>query len=105
MRQTGREEVPMPDMIRRDFVTVLASVLAGAIGSSPMGVQAQQRFRVGLLDTGLGARFAVPFTRKLVELGYVEGRNLVLERRSAEGNVERLTIWRQSWYAIKSMSS
>src|SRR6266550_7969626 len=86
MRQTGREEVPMPDMIRRDFVTVLA----GAIASWPMGVQAQQRFRVGLLDTGLGARFAVPFTRKLVVLGYVEGRNLVLERRSAEGNVERL---------------
>ncbi len=86
MRQAGREEVPMPDMTRRDFVIVLA----GAIGFWPMGVQAQQRFRVGLLDTGLGARFAVPFTRKLVELGYVEGRNLALERRSAEGNVERL---------------
>jgi hypothetical protein len=60
----------MPDMTRRDFVTVLA----GAIGFWPMGVQAQQLFRIGLLDTGLGARFTVPFTRKLVELGYVEGR-------------------------------
>ena len=70
MRQTGREEIPMPHMIRRDFVTILA----GAIGCWPIGVQAQQRFRIGLLDTGLGARFTVPFTRKLVELGYVEGR-------------------------------
>src|SRR5689334_19991349 len=51
---------------------------------------AQQQFRVGLLDTGLGATFAVPFTRKLTELGYVEGKNLVLETKSAEGNTERL---------------
>ena len=28
--------------------------------------------------------------RKLVELGYVEGKNLVIERKSAEGNAERL---------------
>jgi ABC-type uncharacterized transport system substrate-binding protein len=32
----------------------------------------------------------VPFVRKLVELGYVEGRNVVIERKSAEGNPERL---------------
>jgi len=32
----------------------------------------------------------VPFVGKLVELGYVEGKNVVLERRSAEGNAELL---------------
>ena len=41
-------------------------------------------------SSGLGATFFVPFMRKLTELGYVEGRNLALERKSAEGNVERL---------------
>jgi putative tryptophan/tyrosine transport system substrate-binding protein len=80
---------PRGNFYARDDTTRL-TILAGAIGCWPMAVQAQQRFKIGLLDTGLGARFAVPFTRKLAELGYVEGRNLVLERRSAEGNVERL---------------
>src|SRR5262245_13778479 len=73
-------------MRRREFIALLASVAA----SWPTIGRAQQRFRIGLLDTGLGATFSVPFTRKLTELGYVEGKNLVLERKSAEGNVERL---------------
>jgi putative ABC transport system substrate-binding protein len=73
-------------MIRREFIAFLAGVGA----SWPTRGRAQQRFRIGLLDTGLGAAFSVPFTRKLTELGYVEGRNLVLERKSAEGDVERL---------------
>jgi ABC-type uncharacterized transport system substrate-binding protein len=74
------------EMIRREFIAFLAGVGA----SWPTRGRAQQRFRIGLLDTGLGAAFSVPFTRKLTELGYVEGRNLVLERKSAEGDVERL---------------
>jgi putative tryptophan/tyrosine transport system substrate-binding protein len=73
-------------MIRREFIALLAGVGA----SWPTIGRAQQRFRIGLLDTGLGATFAVPFTRKLTDLGYVEGRNLLLERKSAEGHLERL---------------
>jgi putative ABC transport system substrate-binding protein len=73
-------------MRRREFIMLLA----GAAASWPLAARAQQRFKIGLLDTGLGAAFAVPFMRKLVELGYVEGRNVVIERKSAEGNPERL---------------
>jgi putative ABC transport system substrate-binding protein len=73
-------------MRRREFITLLG----GAAASWPLAARAQQRFKIGLLDTGLGAAFAVPFMRKLVELGYVEGRNVVIERKSAEGNPERL---------------
>ena len=39
----------------------------------------------------LGADFAVPFMQKLAELGYVEGRNVVIERKSAGGNTALLT--------------
>jgi ABC-type uncharacterized transport system substrate-binding protein len=74
------------EMIRRDFVALLSAVVV----SWPITARAQQRFRIGLLDTGLGTTFFVPFMRKLTELGYVEGRNLALERKSADGNVERL---------------
>jgi putative ABC transport system substrate-binding protein len=73
-------------MRRREFITLLG----GAAASWPLAARAQQRFKIGLLDTGLGAAFAVPFMRKLAELGYVEGRNVVIERKSAEGNPERL---------------
>jgi putative ABC transport system substrate-binding protein len=73
-------------MRRREFIMLLA----GAAASWPLAARAQQRFKIGLLDTGLGAAFAVPFMRKLAELGYVEGRNVVIERKSAEGNPERL---------------
>jgi putative ABC transport system substrate-binding protein len=45
---------------------------------------------MGMLDTGVGASFTVPFMRKLGELGYAEGKNLVIERRSAEGDIGRL---------------
>jgi putative ABC transport system substrate-binding protein len=71
-------------MNRRIFITVLGAA------AWPSIARAQRRFKIGLLDTGLGAAFAVPFTRKLVELGYVEGKNLVIERRAAEGNATRL---------------
>src|SRR5262249_17955139 len=33
---------------------------------------------------------ALPFAERLQELGYTEGRNLVVERRLAEGRIERL---------------
>ena len=76
----------MSDMRRRDFITLVG----GAIASWPQTGRAQQRPKIGLLDTGLGAAFAVPFMRKLAELGYVDGENVVIERRSADGNPERL---------------
>jgi len=71
---------------RREFITLLG----GSVALWPLTAHAQKVFKIGLLDTGLGANFAVPFVGKLVELGYVEGKNVVIERRSAEGNAELL---------------
>lgn len=76
----------MSDMRRRDFVALLGGVAA----TWPLTARAQRRFAIGLLDTGLGTAFTVPFMRKLAELGYVEGKNVVIERKSADGNRERL---------------
>jgi putative ABC transport system substrate-binding protein len=57
----------------------------------PLLARAQQRFKIGLLETGGdNSFFTAPFTRKLDELGYVEGKNLVIDRRPAEGSAERL---------------
>jgi putative ABC transport system substrate-binding protein len=73
-------------MQRREFITFLGASAA----LWPLTAHAQKSFKIGLLDTGLGAAFAVPFLQKLVELGYVEGRNVVIERKSAGGNTELL---------------
>ena len=76
----------MSDIRRRELITLIG----GAVASWPLTGHAQQRPKIGLLDTGLGAAFALPFMGKLAELGYVEGKNIVIERRSAEGKPERL---------------
>jgi putative ABC transport system substrate-binding protein len=73
-------------MRRREFITLLG----GSAALWPLATRAQKPFKIGLLDTGLGANFAVPFMHKLLELGYVEGKNVIIERKSAGGNAELL---------------
>jgi putative tryptophan/tyrosine transport system substrate-binding protein len=85
-------------MRRRDIIVLFGS----AVVSSPFAAQAQQPskiHRVGLvlgvapISTITGPDPIDPvvkaFVHGLRDLGYVEGRNLVLERRSAEGSFER----------------
>jgi len=73
-------------MNRRNAGLALLALLAA--GAAPLAAEAQQAgkvYHVGYLSTPTDA-----FLRKLRELGWVEGQNLVIEYRWAEGNVERL---------------
>ena len=75
-------------MKRRQVLVVFASAMAW-----PFVARGQQRFKVGLLETGSSGEssfFYAAFIRKLNELGYVEGKNLVMERRAADGHDDRL---------------
>jgi putative tryptophan/tyrosine transport system substrate-binding protein len=78
-------------MRRRNFL----GVLAGAAASWPLVARAQragQAFRIGVVETisaELNAVNLAAFRRGLQELGYVEGRNLVLDYRSADGDATR----------------
>lgn len=85
-------------MRRREFIA-----LDGAAAvASPRGAWAQRRFTVGLLETGGDSPFfTAPFTRKLADLGYVEGKNFVIERRAAEGSAERLKEFAADLAALK----
>jgi putative ABC transport system substrate-binding protein len=73
-------------MDRRHFLlTSLAGVLA-----APLAGEAQQTakvLKVGELHPGTGSEERLAALR---EAGYVEGQNLVVERRHAEGRIERL---------------
>ena len=77
-------------MNRRAFVTGLGAVLA-----APVGVEAQQAIkgaRVGILSTGnpRSADIYQAFEQTLRDLGYVDGQNISIEFRNAEGRTERL---------------
>src|SRR5262249_4974166 len=83
---------------RRAFI----GTLTGALLDAPRAVWAQQAgkvHRVGLVSAGTplsemtGPEPVSPSVRAFVQglraLGYVEGQNLILERRASEGRVER----------------
>jgi putative ABC transport system substrate-binding protein len=81
-------------MRRRDFF----ALLCGAAATStlrPLAADAQQTVRVprvgfmGNSTAALEANLVGPFREGLRELGYQEGRNIVIEYRWAEGQYER----------------
>ncbi len=75
-----------------------ALLVALAVGmlAVPLAAESQQAgkvYRIGYLGGGTPEPYAPPlraFEEGLRDLGYVEGRNIVFERRYAEGKLERL---------------
>lgn len=78
-------------MRRRDFI----SAICGTAVLWPLAAPAQEVgkvYRIGILETISATQNAAnldALRRGLRELGYVEGQNLVIEYRSAEGRAER----------------
>ena len=77
-------------MRRRDFL----SILGAAAAACPLAVRAQQMgkvWRIGYLSVrDLPSDTSRSFIQGLSELGYVEGKNLIVEYRTANGNTEQL---------------
>src|SRR5215469_12418672 len=77
-------------MRRREFITLLA----GAAAAGPIAVRAQQTLpAVGFLSgrsPEADASRLVAFRRGLSEIGYVEGRNVVIEYRGMQGHYDLL---------------
>src|SRR5712691_7798357 len=89
-------------IIRRDFI----GMITGGLLAAPLAGEAQQAAkvaRIGYLASNLTASPHVreAFRQGLRDLGYVEGRNLVIEYRDAEGKVERLPTLAAELVALK----
>ena len=80
-------------MRRRDFI----KAIVGAIIARPFAAHSQQRaipvigfLHGGSADPKPNGPLVEPFREGLAQSGYIEGRNLVIEFRWAEGHYDRL---------------
>ena len=88
-------------MDRRAFLSAVTAGLA-----APLAAEAQQAAkvaRIGYLVTNLAVNphLHEAFRQGLRDLGYVEGRNLVIEYRDAEGKIDRLPALAAELVALK----
>jgi putative tryptophan/tyrosine transport system substrate-binding protein len=81
------DSICSPKVPRRAFM----AALAGSLLAAPLAAEAQpgKVWRIGYIDVSDDVKRYEAISRRLRELGYVEGRNLITTRRYSEGRAER----------------
>ncbi len=87
---------------RREFI----GIVAGGLLAAPLAAEAQQSAKIARIGYLTGNRAANPhlteaFRQGLRDLGYVEGRNVVIEYRDAEGKYEQFPALATDLVALK----
>jgi putative ABC transport system substrate-binding protein len=82
----------MSGIKRREFMSLLGGAAAAGWHFAARAQQPGKVYRIGMLETiseALNAANLAAFRKSLRDLGYVEGQNLFIEYRSADGRAER----------------
>ena len=83
-------------MRRREFITLISGVAAAWQQAAPLGfafAQSNEQVRIGYLwigPEGSDGQTLSGVRQGLADVGLVEGRNLVIERRYANSHAERV---------------
>jgi putative tryptophan/tyrosine transport system substrate-binding protein len=80
-------------MKKAGLSSILIAVVLLALGVTAQAQQQAKTFKVGWLEsatTDRGSRLGEIFLRRLAELGFVEGKNIAFEYRSADNKLDRL---------------
>jgi len=89
---------------RRAFISLLGGAVAAAWPLTARAQQMAKVYRIGMLETTSAAQNAAnlaAFRQGLQQLGYVEGHNLTIEYRSADGRAERFPELARELVALK----
>jgi putative ABC transport system substrate-binding protein len=104
----GSDAAPLvPGRGRLDVLIGLAVIITLSLNLAPLAAQGQQTgklYRIGFLGNStaaLEAHLVGPFRDGLHELGYLEGRNALIEYRWAEGQYERFPALIAELIALK----
>jgi putative ABC transport system substrate-binding protein len=88
-------------MRRREFITVL-----GGAAAWPLTARGQQRagrvWRIGFITHAANDAAYASLFERLRELGYLEGQNIIVERRYAEGRAERFQEFAAEMVRLKA---
>src|SRR5262249_1915635 len=87
-------------MRRRDFITLLGGAFSWSLGARA----ADRSSRLGILDVNTSeysARYLAAFRDGLRRLGYIDGRNVQIDYRAADGDTPRLPMLAQELVQLK----
>ena len=88
-------------MIDRRAFIIVASASLPVLAYDTFAQRATDARHIGILTAGSAADVATPLSERLGELGWVEGRNLIIERRGADGKAERVPALAEELVAMR----